>query len=637
MQNIPPDAEYSCFLWAISPNHPNDDNSPTVFDDGNYDFFTSLPVNYSGGYGDWNCNKHFLFNEYVTTASESYPVTLLFSYGNHVDLEHPPVTAHDIVITDPFGVETIIAGYADRTLDGDINGLVLSETVPGEYTVKYYQHDVYVVGGLPDITGVFVVIPKIKKMWIDVSPICSSFSDPQYSFQVHTDPELSTVLVSSSSTSAKEGTDCGQYAPENYLHFDFVTPLNVASNPSWIGTNYMTYTNTSTLVPTLVAASPMYTRPNATPYGYDPWENYSFPVGAIRIYGHIPPPVAAYTNTYDGVSLIPLGTKYGMSKCDVATTTPPAHARTYELMVTDSSSLVDTALPANNDNQFAGADSTGNGDSTVNGDSTGLKMYYASLTPGARWIAQMNTWEAMLADSTLADSSAALTEFAALAGNSRYAWLTTIDTTLGGGDTATAAALLGAGIDDYTNTYADRATLVTMADGKEADDIVGNYLQYYNLELKYMEDTLNSDDSTALDGLANMCPSRDGMVVYKARSLYYMLYGVVVTPDDNCDGSGDDGEQRQSGKGITVTDGRQRYSLYPNPTDGHITLVQAMDDVLPVKVQVYSAMGQSLDRRELQFAHRNANLVLENITPGMYLLQLTDSNGKVYNLKFVVQ
>jgi hypothetical protein len=47
-------------------------------------------------------------------------------------------------------------------------------------------------------------------------------------------------------------------------------------------------------------------------------------------------------------------------------------------------------------------------------------------------------------------------------------------------------------------------------------------------------------------------------------------------------------------------------------------------------------VGQSIYKDKLLFNGNLSNLQLGNIAPGMYLLQLTDSQNRTFNFKFVV-
>lgn len=79
----------------------------------------------------------------------------------------------------------------------------------------------------------------------------------------------------------------------------------------------------------------------------------------------------------------------------------------------------------------------------------------------------------------------------------------------------------------------------------------------------------------------------------------------------------------------------QTYVLSPNPGNGLIKITQAVEDA-NVPAQVTSIDGRIVYKGQLQFADRYATLDLQGIAPGMYMVQLQDSNGGIYNMKYVI-
>jgi len=154
---------------------------------------------------------------------------------------------------------------------------------------------------------------------------------------------------------------------------------------------------------------------------------------------------------------------------------------------------------------------------------------------------------------------------------------------------------------------------------------------------------MNADDTAMVEALADLCPSTDGLVVYSARGLYNVLHNDNRIFDDNCIDAdsaarhaNDGGHTIQQAVGAEGIAGQQ-YSLYPNPNDGNLTLLQAQTDKQPVQAEILTAIGSRIDGQMLHFNQNITRLHLANIIPGLYLLKLTDSYGKVYNLKFVVE
>ena len=193
-------------------------------------------------------------------------------------------------------------------------------------------------------------------------------------------------------------------------------------------------------------------------------------------------------------------------------------------------------------------------------------------------------------------------------------------------------------IDAHVNTTSNAATGVVMADGPEADYVAGNYLSYYDQYIKYLNGTMNGDDSLVVLTLAGLCPYTDGEIVYSARTLAAVLGANVATNDEDC-------ATNAANKGNpTVYDGghfdgnaEQKYKLYPNPNNGTITISQLVADSRGVSIEVVDAMGRSVYNSTPEFDQQIIRLQLPNVSAGLYLLKLTNADGKVFNYKFVVQ
>jgi len=193
------------------------------------------------------------------------------------------------------------------------------------------------------------------------------------------------------------------------------------------------------------------------------------------------------------------------------------------------------------------------------------------------------------------------------------------------------------------NTDSDAVTGVVMADDTAANEVVHHYKRYYRLLLRLHDSTMNADDSTEVITLANMCPFVDGSVVYNARALYSYIYqdprmfsDIGCEPEDRSSIA----ESRTSKIDSTVNSGvigDQSYILYPNPSNGYITIQQKVGDNNPVQAEVLNVTGMSVYKGLLHFENGITSLSMYNKVPGLYLLQLTDTKGNQFMLKFVIE
>jgi hypothetical protein len=260
----------------------------------------------------------------------------------------------------------------------------------------------------------------------------------------------------------------------------------------------------------------------------------------------------------------------------------------------------------------------------------------------SNWIGQFKLWNALLADSSMVDSSGVFYVFDSLAQNSRYAYLTDIETQIAEGNFDSAITMMGYNIDSMTNTNMDSVTQVRMADGVAADYIVENYLNFYSLYMKYITNSLSGTDSAAVMGLAGLWPQENGTVVYQARALYSAIYNdLSVFNDDSCmslDSTyiGERHSNPQSG-GLVQNNGGQVYKLFPNPNNGNLSLSQLIPDIQLVNVNIWDALGRNIYKQSLTFTSTTQTLQLGNILPGIYLMKLTDGKGRNFIFKFTVE
>ena len=256
------------------------------------------------------------------------------------------------------------------------------------------------------------------------------------------------------------------------------------------------------------------------------------------------------------------------------------------------------------------------------------------------WMSQFNLWEATTKDPTLADTAGVISAFKNLCTNSRFGFLTGIDSLVANGQPDSAMNWLNnIGLDSMVNTATDTTTGVQMADDPTADTVVQCYRTYYNLYIRYLKNTMSLADTAQVEWLAMQCPFTHGAVVYKARVLHDIINNTQKIFSFDCDGyvrSGDREVGVTSAPVVASNDGQQ-YALLPNPNNGSSILRQAVADDAPVTIEVLNIVGQSIYRSNPIFLNKTSNLRLTDVSPGLYLLTLKDSKGRNFKLKFVVQ
>jgi hypothetical protein len=81
----------------------------------------------------------------------------------------------------------------------------------------------------------------------------------------------------------------------------------------------------------------------------------------------------------------------------------------------------------------------------------------------------------------------------------------------------------------------------------------------------------------------------------------------------------------------------QSYSLYPNPSQGNITIEQAVNDDVTMVVRVINYAGATVYNGNLGFTGGKAMLDVTHVGTGMYLVQLVDAKGNVQTFKMVIE
>jgi hypothetical protein len=86
---------------------------------------------------------------------------------------------------------------------------------------------------------------------------------------------------------------------------------------------------------------------------------------------------------------------------------------------------------------------------------------------------------------------------------------------------------------------------------------------------------------------------------------------------------------------VNIAAKNQSFALSPNPGNGVMKITQEATDA-HVNVQIAGVDGRVIYRGPLNFTDKVAMLNLQDMTPGLYMVQLSDSSGKNYNIKYVV-
>jgi hypothetical protein len=266
----------------------------------------------------------------------------------------------------------------------------------------------------------------------------------------------------------------------------------------------------------------------------------------------------------------------------------------------------------------------------------------------AQWMTQFAMWRTLItdsifADSVLVDSSHVLLAFKDSAALSRFKYLTDIEGQIALGNFDSARSLISEEVSAHPSTNTDSSVGTVVADYSDADGIVSDYKQYYTLLLNYFDTTLSSSDSTAIITMAHLCPNTNGAVVYYARALYTEVFNDVNMWNEDALCGYTEGKNairniNSTNPGIShlTKEGVQHYRVFPNPASGSINIQQSIFDAEPVQAEIWNVEGIRVYKKQLSFDGKAKNIPVNSLSPGLYLLQLRDSKGSNYTLKFIV-
>ena len=81
----------------------------------------------------------------------------------------------------------------------------------------------------------------------------------------------------------------------------------------------------------------------------------------------------------------------------------------------------------------------------------------------------------------------------------------------------------------------------------------------------------------------------------------------------------------------------QKYSLYPNPSNGNVTIMQNIADDKQMSVTVVNYAGATVQTGTMQFSGGKCELNILNVSAGMYLVMLRDDKGALQTFKVVIE
>jgi len=161
--------------------------------------------------------------------------------------------------------------------------------------------------------------------------------------------------------------------------------------------------------------------------------------------------------------------------------------------------------------------------------------------------------------------------------------------------------------------------------------------------MKYIRDALTTTDSTLLTALAEKCPFIDGSIIYNARTLYSLVFNSQKHFfDGGCDTKVTDSTTRKSNKtfinsNITEAMPKNGYMLFPNPNAGIFTITQQIHENITAQIDVWNDIGEKVFNKSVKFANGSVRIDLGKVSPGLYMLEITDRDGGQLMTKITIE
>jgi Matrixin/Secretion system C-terminal sorting domain len=161
-----------------------------------------------------------------------------------------------------------------------------------------------------------------------------------------------------------------------------------------------------------------------------------------------------------------------------------------------------------------------------------------------------------------------------------------------------------------------------------------NCLQYYNNFIKYLNGgTFTNNDLIDLYGLANLCPQKNGEIIYAARSLYNYVTQLDETFSTACGNN--------LARGYTKIDAKAKLavssiSIYPNPSKGNFSVKFPSTSRGINTVKVLDTYGKTIMQQSVISGTQNIN-INKTLASGIYTVQITNSiTGKTETQKLII-
>jgi hypothetical protein len=188
----------------------------------------------------------------------------------------------------------------------------------------------------------------------------------------------------------------------------------------------------------------------------------------------------------------------------------------------------------------------------------------------------------------------------------------------------------------YLGDYS--TALSTLSGITAANTVESNYVSFYAIYANYLHDLANNyafsgTDSSALIGLAVLCPEGSGNCIYQARALYEFIFATVPFYPGCDDGTGARAAQpaalAKENNNLAIG-----LKIYPNPNDGSF-MIECPKQYI-TRIDFYDSRGALVLNKVISVSESILKINVE-LPDGLYQLVITTANSETYVQRTVIE
>ncbi len=184
---------------------------------------------------------------------------------------------------------------------------------------------------------------------------------------------------------------------------------------------------------------------------------------------------------------------------------------------------------------------------------------------------------------------------------------------------------------DYTNAQ-------SMNNAISPNNIIErNWKRVDNILIKLQSDSLNQNDVSILQGIAQQCPLTGGSIVYKARALLNVQFNAIFTYPNDCpvnNGVSTSSRIENASVAPAKTEQIQTVNLYPNPNNGTMMLDYSIKD--DAHLEITDITGNLVGTYYLPATGTTMKIQSDNLQNGMYLYRVISNYNVIIKLGKIV-